>query len=524
MIKCSKCGSENQDSSKFCCNCGEKIGRFCESCGANVQANAKFCPDCGTRISETPNSGAPVSIELSTESKLQNLEVQVKTVIAKGPDSDQDFGFEIAFTVKNNGIDHISLLSVNSEVLNSLGLVVADTRDFYEEELSPGDIGEFETTIWGVKKDLLGNSPELSKVVVSAIAASGEKIEIHKGKVSGGEFEVAPLAPNNLVGNVEMLAGSYWQTKPDDDDDAYLEARVLLQNMTPEFFPQLKLFMDIYDKKGGLLESSDNYQELVAGGVVSVSTSARVQVKELKNASLSLYLQMLRMCGSGFGLSERAALVSVENDDSGDESDSCEGTKRIYVKTEPGGRVMFGRLSSEEEELLKTSLRSKLMAEELSDLRYNSSGGLREYEGVFNQGDAGDFGNEGSIVYDEDGPVEIPRDGNGKYEDGSYYVFLSLSKVSIEFEFTPNDGNFDEDKFEEVSVPIVLPECISHELYGHPDYNVVIDYRYDGESIEEYSREIVDRGYDDQVAFVVVKNGNPKVVYTNYNGNEKWEC
>ena len=198
------------------------------------------------------------------------------------------------------------------------------------------------------------------------------------------------------------------------------------------------------------------------------------------------------------------------------------GSKRIYIKTEPGGKILFGKLDETESILLQTAYKNKEMSDELIDLKYNSSGGFREYEGVVNTGKKGDSGNEGVISIHEDGPIEIPKTSSGNFEDGAYIVYLSLSKISIEFNFNPNGGIFDSDKFVEVSVPINLPLFIEHELYGRPEFNIVTNYLYDGVIIEEYDHELVDRGYDDLTVFFIVRNGKPKLVYSNYNGDESW--
>lgn len=230
-----------------------------------------------------------------------------------------------------------------------------------------------------------------------------------------------------------------------------------------------------------------------------------------------------RTNGSEFYVEESEASDGAEQESNEhDESESESNSKRIYIKTEPGGRILFGKLDEIEANLLQKSYKNKEMNEELLDLRYNSSGGLREYDGVVNSGEEGESGNEGIISIHEDGPVEIPKNGNGKFEDGYYIVYLSLSKVSIEFTFKPSDGIFDSDKFTEVSVPINLPEFIEHELYGRPEFNIVTNYLYDGEIIEEYDHELMDRGYEDLTSFFVVKNGVPKLIYSNYNGNENW--
>ena len=197
--------------------------------------------------------------------------------------------------------------------------------------------------------------------------------------------------------------------------------------------------------------------------------------------------------------------------------------KQIYIKTEPGGRITFGALDSEQISLLKKSLEAQDLDSELDELSFNSSGVLDECEGVINSGDEGDFGNEGKIVFDRNLPRLGPKDDSdsNSFSDGVYVVIMRLSKCSIEFEFTVND-DFDEDKFEEVSVPVILPENVVHGLYGHPNFNLISDFRYGGEPIDEYDREVVDRGYDDQLTFFVIKDGESTIVYSNFNGDESW--
>jgi len=189
--------------------------------------------------------------------------------------------------------------------------------------------------------------------------------------------------------------------------------------------------------------------------------------------------------------------------------------KELYFKTEPGGRVAFGKLDEEQEQVFITHLKNQSDAyPDLFEIAVSGYDNLFECEGVSNIGDEGEFGNEGLIEFD--GPaIEVPN------EDGYYIVYLSLSKVSEEFEFEVDD--YDSEKLSEVSIPIRLPEEIEHGRYGHPDFNIVSHYRYDGEDIEEYwDSELVDREYEDSIAVVEVKNGKQKVVYSGFMGEGNW--
>lgn len=46
-VKCKKCGSDVEETQKFCPECGEKVGNFCKSCGEKLDKKQKFCPECG---------------------------------------------------------------------------------------------------------------------------------------------------------------------------------------------------------------------------------------------------------------------------------------------------------------------------------------------------------------------------------------------------------------------------------------------------------------------------------------------
>lgn len=53
MVLCPKCGSQNQQGTKFCSNCGGKMAVDmlpCSKCAQPVAADAKFCPNCGQQM------------------------------------------------------------------------------------------------------------------------------------------------------------------------------------------------------------------------------------------------------------------------------------------------------------------------------------------------------------------------------------------------------------------------------------------------------------------------------------------
>ena len=42
-----ECGTQNEQGSKFCSNCGKSLIVLCPNCGAKINSNNKFCNNCG---------------------------------------------------------------------------------------------------------------------------------------------------------------------------------------------------------------------------------------------------------------------------------------------------------------------------------------------------------------------------------------------------------------------------------------------------------------------------------------------
>ncbi len=52
-LRCPSCGHENPEGTKFCQECGAKMGaNHCVSCGAELAPGSRFCGECGTRQPE----------------------------------------------------------------------------------------------------------------------------------------------------------------------------------------------------------------------------------------------------------------------------------------------------------------------------------------------------------------------------------------------------------------------------------------------------------------------------------------
>jgi class 3 adenylate cyclase/tetratricopeptide (TPR) repeat protein len=70
-MQCPKCQAENNETAKFCSECGHKFEIKCPSCGHSVMPSAKFCEDCGQPLSDTSKS---IPKDLTFDEKLAKIQ------------------------------------------------------------------------------------------------------------------------------------------------------------------------------------------------------------------------------------------------------------------------------------------------------------------------------------------------------------------------------------------------------------------------------------------------------------------
>jgi class 3 adenylate cyclase/tetratricopeptide (TPR) repeat protein len=71
-MKCPKCQFENEEGSKFCLECGERLELQCPQCGKTLALVAKFCNGCGQKLAEGEETEKAVQ---ETESERKHVTV-----------------------------------------------------------------------------------------------------------------------------------------------------------------------------------------------------------------------------------------------------------------------------------------------------------------------------------------------------------------------------------------------------------------------------------------------------------------
>ena len=201
--------------------------------------------------------------------------------------------------------------------------------------------------------------------------------------------------------------------------------------------------------------------------------------------------------------------------------------KNIYLKTEPAGEICAGKLDDEQVSLLRELYRKDSMKDsEFGISNAYCFDNIGHTYGLTTVTDGGELDYDGDKMpgYEFHQKITIPvSEESGEYEDGFYLIFTALSKMSIEFEFSPKDGkDFDPKKMTFNVTSVDFEDIVEDSLYGPINYYIIDGYLYNGESIEEASSaELVDRGIDQEVTIIQVKKGKTRLIYKVRNESEE---
>ena len=60
-MRCSQCGTQNDESRRFCLECGARLSAGCPTCGSANPPAAKFCGECGTALAGSSGTPSPLA-------------------------------------------------------------------------------------------------------------------------------------------------------------------------------------------------------------------------------------------------------------------------------------------------------------------------------------------------------------------------------------------------------------------------------------------------------------------------------
>lgn len=233
---------------------------------------------------------------------LRECEVKVIEIKGEGPDGDGDVRVYIKYEVKNRTDDDWEYLVARTQVLDSTGLVVDETRDTNEQTVSAGESAECETYLL-IKLQTLGENPEKANVLVSVVACGIALQKLGEFDVPATAFNKVPLK-STKVGNVlQLVSGSLWKTEPDNDKDSIIQVRALVQNLTAMHVHEVKLIAKVTDKVGRDVSDAGGSDEVRPGDVCLISGSGYGKDKQFKGAKVSLSIRAYFSMATGIGRS-----------------------------------------------------------------------------------------------------------------------------------------------------------------------------------------------------------------------------
>jgi class 3 adenylate cyclase/tetratricopeptide (TPR) repeat protein len=196
-VTCPTCNAENPVGTRFCLECGTRLGEQCQSCGAARVGEAKFCGECGTPFAATEQS-APIGTGTGTAPVAERRLVSVlfADLVGFTPFAEERDAEEVRETLTR-------YFDIASDVISRYGGTVEKF------------IGDAVMAVWGAptaREDDAERSVRAAIELVDAVRSLGPGIQARAGILTG-EAAVTLHATNqgmvagDLVNTASRLQG-----------------------------------------------------------------------------------------------------------------------------------------------------------------------------------------------------------------------------------------------------------------------------------------------------------------------------
>jgi hypothetical protein len=305
-MDCWNCGVSIPDGAKFCPECGARQERKCIACGATLLPGAKFCHECGTEVAssaQTARTSATPNPPLSLAPYpfgLPPCAVAVEALSAEWSGGHDCMTFRASYTVKNPTSTAWDLLSVRAHLLGSAGQVIATEETTHDQTIEAGDDASFEASWAGVERDLLGPTPDTATVVIEVLACTRTDAELGRFPIPDWPFEISQIPPAVVGDTLRIVSGSIWKSEPDDDNECSLEVKLLVQNLTDQHLPLVRLSAQVLDSNEDEVGDAGTVMDLAPSGVCLLpGYHGGIEPQTLDDATVSVAVQVFKAVATG---------------------------------------------------------------------------------------------------------------------------------------------------------------------------------------------------------------------------------
>lgn len=209
-------------------------------------------------------------------------------------------GFELQFEVNekggvvsanlqgqicNSGVENWEFVALDAVLMTAEGGVISQFSSSIDETVSPGETTDVSAGFYSLDPMLLKDVSQDFRVALAVTCGVRKEIFRDRLEIPKTAYSQLVFGASQRVENIQLISGSIWYTKPDEDKCVSLEGAVSYKNVGSNYVPELKFVVSIIDKNGDCLEELDGISDVPPLKLGSLSRSLYIKEKILKRAS-----------------------------------------------------------------------------------------------------------------------------------------------------------------------------------------------------------------------------------------------
>ena len=235
--------------------------------------------------------------------RLQKLVVKVLGSDWYGPSRNDNGLLTVSYIVTDGTDSALKYLETRARVVNAEGLILEESLTAKEVKLPAGAAALLKVR-FGLKAAILGPAADKALVVIEVTGCDFEKRHLGLLPVPTKTMTPVPLAPVTVNPGLRLVSGCYWRTKSDRNKDVRVEVRCLVQNLTAQYLPEVRLDAHVHDTWDREITGAGARLEVPPRALRTLAGCGHGQAIRFKYAKIELGLRVVWPVAQGLGHGE----------------------------------------------------------------------------------------------------------------------------------------------------------------------------------------------------------------------------
>jgi hypothetical protein len=208
------------------------------------------------------------------------------------PEGEDSLHVIVSYSVTNETDQDWDYFESRCQLLNAKGIIIEETQDASEVVIASGETETFNMSIWVDEPQFLENIPEKIHVTLHFSACTFLQQHIGRIKIPCTPSDVSSINHTKIGKILTLVTGKVIMEEQYDENEVFIEIKLLIQNNTLYFLPVVELIAPVKDRKDRIFKIESFSEGIPPAAITTIDGRFHANQKRLIGGELDATLKV----------------------------------------------------------------------------------------------------------------------------------------------------------------------------------------------------------------------------------------